>query len=64
MDAKLLRFKTARLGTGSSLGIPTLEGLRMRFPGCRIQAQPLVAGLDLHPWRGILKLPLRGPSIS
>lgn len=58
INSKVQRFKAARLGTGSSLGIATPKGLRVRFPGCRIEVQPLIAGLDLHPWRGIMKLPL------
>ena len=41
-----------------NLGECTARGLRVRFPGWRIEVRALVPGLKLHPWRGVLRNPL------
>jgi hypothetical protein len=55
-----LNTKATRFGNFEIEGFaqPTELGLRVQFPGARLEPRPHWPDIPLHPWEGILKRPL------
>lgn len=41
---------------GICLGVPTLLGLKVKLPGCRVIATPISPGYPLHPWPQVIRI--------
>ena len=54
LSARINRFSVAGYGE-PSMGMLTPIGLRVQFPGAKLEPRPLAHGLPLHPWKGIIK---------
>ncbi|KAJ9155246.1 HET domain protein [Pleurostoma richardsiae] len=61
IDEKTLRFswgggEARRLEDDQVVGIPTPAGLKVKLPGCLVRPKPLLPGLPLNPWVGLIKV--------